>query len=131
MFKHNYTGVSESGGNFTPMPEGNYNLTITDVKESVTKNKDPMVNVTFEVSGGEYDGRKIWHNVCFLPKDTKGAGMSKHFLKAIDQPFEGEVDVDPQAWKGAAVKAHVIITQYNNKDRNEIAEIIIDEEVPF
>jgi len=134
MFRHNYTGTQERRGGFLPMPEGEYVLTLTDTKTSKTKNGDPMVNVTFEVTGGEYDGRKVWHNVCFLPKENKGAGISKHFLKAIGQPFEGEVDVEPNDWRGAAIKAHLIITQYNGKDKNEIGEIIVEEntgEVPF
>ena len=127
-FKHDYTGVTEFGQGFDPIPEGDYDLTIIKAEEKKTKSGDNMVNITTEVVGGEYEGRKVFHNVVFLPKDHRAAGMSKHFLKVIGQPFEGVVEVDPEAWEGAEFRAHVKIVDYKGKLKNEIDEVYSPEE---
>ena len=128
MFKHDYTGVKEFGEGFDPIPEGDYNFVITKTKESKTNNGDNMVNATCKVADGANAGRLVWHNVVFLPKDHKAAGMSKHFLKVIGQPFEGVVEVDPEAWEGAEFRAHVKIVDYKGKLKNEIDEVYSPEE---
>lgn len=123
MFKYDYNGVSESGKGFDPIPEGDYSFVITKVEERRTKNKDPMVHVTCKVLEGTYAGRIVWHNVNFLPKENKGAGMSKHFLHVIGQPFEGMVDVEPKDWIDATFRAHAKVTEFNGKPQNELDEI--------
>ena len=122
-FKHDYTGVKEFGEGFDPIPEGDYNFIITKTKESKTNSGDNMVNATCKVADGTNAGRLVWHNVVFLPKEHKAAGMSKHFLKVIGQPFEGVVEVDPEAWEGAEFRAHVKIVDYKGKLKNEIDEV--------
>lgn len=123
MFKYDYSGVRERGEGLDPIPEGDYSFVITKVEERRTKNKDPMVHVTCKVMEGLYAGRIVWHNVNFLPKDNKGAGMSKHFLHVIGQPFEGMVDVEPNEWINATFCAHVKIEEFNGKTQNNIDEI--------
>ncbi len=129
MFKHDYTGVNEKGQGFDPIPEGDYNFVITNTKESKTTSGDNMVNVTCKVADGTFAGRLVWHNVVFLPKEHKAAGMSKHFLKVIEQPFEGEVIVDPENWIDAFFRAHVKVVEYKGKPKNEIDEVYLDETI--
>lgn len=106
-----------AGGNFSLLPAGDYDLQITDTEERKTKNNDPMVNVTCEViNNPEFNGKTVFHNVSFLPKDKPGAGMASHFLKCIGQPFEGAVEVNPDAWIGEKFKSKIGERKYTKKD---------------
>lgn len=136
MFNYD-PAVPTAGGNFTLLPAGTYDLQITDVEERKTKNNDPMVNVTCEViNNPEFNGKTIFHNVSFLPKEKPGAGMASHFLKTINQLYDGAIEVNPDAWVGEKFKAKVGERQYKKKDgteakTNEIKQVLASEDVPF
>lgn len=118
-------------------PEGTYRLQIVDVSEEkdsaprVTKNGDRYVMVECEIADqGPGFGVKIWHNVTFLGNGKPGAGMAIHFLKQIGQPFEGQIEVEPQDWIGALFMAKIRIGKDNKgQDRNEIGFIVSEETV--
>ena len=113
-FDHNAAPPSEG---FSLLPDGDYELQIVNVKEKQTfKDKYPMVNVECEViNHAELNGKKIFHNVTFLPADKPGAGISTHFLKSINQPWEGAVRVEPINWVGEKFKAKVGTREYEVK----------------
>jgi hypothetical protein len=136
-----YTAAPPTTG-FSPLPEGTYNLKIVAIEEKKTnKDKFPMVAVTCEViNNEEYNGKTVFHNVTFMPKDRKGAGMSTHFLKCINQPWDGDITVDPIAWQGETFKAKIAIVPFTYNqgknvgktvDRNEIKEVMPAEEIAF
>lgn len=136
MFQYD-TAVPTAGGNFLLLPAGTYDLQITDTEERKTKNNDPMVNVTCEViNNPEFNGKTIFHNVSFLPKDKPGAGMASHFLKTINQPYEGSIEINPDNWVGEKFRAKVGEREYQKKDgtkmkTNEIKQVLASEDVPF
>lgn len=108
MFTHDAAAPTEGGG-FSLLPAGTYELVITKVEEKKTKDQHPMVNVTCEVKNNEeHNGSKVFHNVSFLPKDKPGSGMSTHFLKCINQPWEGAISVNPDDWVGEEFKAKIV-----------------------
>ena len=132
--RHDFEGVSESGdGNFKPIPVGKYVLRIVDVKDGTTRNGDPMANVRFVVTEGSFAGRGIFHNVSFLPKDNDGAGIAKHFLHVIGEPYEGDdVDIDTDRWFEKLVNVEVGIGTYTDKKgkkktKNYIERFILEE----
>lgn len=114
MFKHNTTGVNESG-DFSPIPEGTYTFRIkkTEIRES--SKGDKQVNITLVVSEGKYEGRKVFYLITFLPPDSDGAGIAKRWLHAIGEEYEGEITVNPSQWSGP-VKADVKIEEYKKRD---------------
>lgn len=115
MFTHEF--APESDGKFELLPDGEYELQITNTEERKTKAGDPMVNVECEViNNPDYNGRKVFYNVSFLPKDKPGAGMSTHFMKTINQPWEGTIDVDCADWVGEKFKAKIGSREYTKKD---------------
>ena len=124
-----------SGGAFTLLPDGKYQLVITKVEEKTSSKGNPMVNVTCEVlNNPEFNGKKVFHNVTFLKEGEKGAGMSRHFLKCINQPY-GAGEVDPQKWVGEDFNAKISSREYTKKDGskatvNDIKEVIASDE-PF
>lgn len=123
-FNYDTTGVSDSG--FEPLPNGDYNFIVAEVKEGVSKkNNYPQVRVVLET---EHDGvsRKIWHSITFIPPTELGAGIAKHWLKCIGQPFEGKIIVNPQKWIGKRVKCAVGL-QKNDPRYNEIKTVYMPE----
>lgn len=143
-FPYSSTGLDEfsGGGKYPPIPDDFYEFKITDVKEKETKNGDPMVNITLEVVSAQHTGRLIFHNVTFpkidpaTGKRPDWAGMSIHFLKTIDEPWEKDFIVTPDAWIGKQFRAKTKTTEYQGKKKNEIAFIpskdeVNDDTVPF
>ena len=116
-FQHDCAPESEG---FQLLPDGTYEFQITDTEERKTGNGDPMVNCECEViNNPEHNGRRVFTNVSFLPKDKPGAGMSTHFLKCINQPWEGSIEVNHVNWIGEKFKAQVSTRSYKNKNGEE------------
>lgn len=135
MFTHD-AAEPTAGGSADLLPDGTYELRIMDVKEKTTKKDSyPMVNVTcLVINNPSFIGKKVFHNVTFMPKDKKGAGMSTHFLKCINQPWEGAIEVNPKNWIGEVFKARVASREYKNDKGiavkiNDIKEI--EGTIPF
>lgn len=93
--------------------------------EGLTKeNKYPKVDLLVEcVDDGEYLGQRMFHTVTFMPKDKDGAGMAIHWLKTINQPFEGKINIDTKAWVGERFMGYPIVDEYKDKKRNKFGEI--------
>lgn len=123
------------------LPEGTYELVITKVEEKKSSAGDPMVNVTCEVRNNpEFNGARVFHNVTFMSKEKPGAGMSSHFLKCINQPYEGAITVDPDAWIGEDFIAKIAVEDFEYKkgpkigqkvQTNALKEIKSSDETPF
>ena len=128
---HNYNAGNtppSSGGGADPVPDGAYRLIVTDVQETKPKAGDYQVIVTFRVSGGQYDKRKIpFHRVTFFgDNDAPGAGIALAFLKALGQPYKGKFSIDPEAWKGKTLTADVGSEEYNGRLNNKILGVDAD-----
>ena len=108
MFQYSFDGVKES--DFTPLPQGDYVFEIIKAEEGVTKGGDQKVTVDFSVANGPHKGKQVrFHTVTFMSDKTKpGAGMSKHFIKSIGEPFEGDIQVSANNWIGKLLKAKVV-----------------------
>lgn len=136
MFHHDAAAPTE-GGRSRLLTPGKYELLITKVEEKTSKKGNyPMVNVTCEVQNNEeFNGATVFHNVTFLPKDKPGAGMSTHFLKSIGQPWDGAIEVNPDAWVGEDFIAKISTREYDKKDGSKGKTNNIDEiessDVPF
>lgn len=133
-FPHDAAAPTEGGGSRL-LPPGKYELVITKIEEKKSQKGYPMVNVTCEVKNNEeFNGAKVFHNVTFLPKDKTGAGMSTHFLKTINQAWDGAIEVNPEAWVGEKFVAKISTREYDKKDGTKGKTNNIDElegTVPF
>ena len=128
----NYGKVKESGM-FELLPENDYAVEIARARATdnngelqVTKNGDPMVSVMLEVIEGEYKGRTVWTNIIIFnisdPNDPpKGAGIAKHFLHVIGEPYEGDFVWDSDNWIGKQLKVTVKEGEYKGKPKNEVS----------
>jgi len=110
----------DEGVNTEKPKQGFYTFQITDYKEKdkdgnwlKTKNGDPKIGVICEVcdeSSSEF-GKSLFHSVIFYNPTSpsiKGIGITRHFLKCIDEPWEGDLDANPDKWIGKRFQAEVI-----------------------
>lgn len=130
------------------VPAGEYALRVMSAEEGVTGKGDNKVTVDYEVYEGEWKGTPVkFHTVVFFRDPTsKGAGFSKMALKALGEPFEGPITVNPKNWIGKVVTG-TVEHELNPKDNKMYARVKFlapylkdytkatpaekDEEVPF
>ena len=127
MFRHDFTGVKEMG-DFSPAPKGTYVLEILEAKEGKSQAGDNMVNVKTQIAQGPFTGKWVWHKVTFISAGNPGAGFSKHFVKTIGQPYEGNVNINPAHWVGKRFEADLDVDTYidkngETKEKNIVVEL--------
>ena len=59
---------------FDLLPPANYNVRILEAEEATTKNGDPGVKVTLEVTDGEHMNRRLWDRCWIGQSSEKFAG---------------------------------------------------------
>ena len=134
--QRDYTNVNESGS-FSPAPAGVYRLFVSSTEDGETAKHDPKVNVTIKIKAGVYAGKQLWHTVTLLPEDSPGAGFTKHWLRVINQPYEGKVTINTDRWEGKEFIGRLAIEEYESKKggtrtKNVLEESwnLADEDVP-
>lgn len=70
--------------------------------------------VKLEVAIGSESGRTILNRIKLDPTD-KGFFATKMFLKAIGEPYKGDIEVDEDRWIGRQVYGIVSHSDYNGK----------------
>lgn len=87
-------GESSQTTEYSPLPEGRYNVKITaaEIGKTKTSNND-MITVTYEVIEGKYTNRKLWSNFTLTPKAYV---YLYSLLKAIKSDLIEEEDVEPE-----------------------------------
>lgn len=95
---------AQEKSNFSPLPKGNYDVTIFDseIAEFGPKSKnagDPGYKLQFRVSGGEFENRRLFTgpNILLAGRWASGADNFAlfQFLEAVEVPYNektGEVD---------------------------------------
>lgn len=84
--------------------EGEHQFQIVD---KWTDKTDDIIIVKLEVAEGEELGRSILHRVN-LDSGWKGFFLTRLFLKAIGEPYKGEIDIDDDMWIGKCFYATII-----------------------
>lgn len=84
------------------LPEGKWMpFKIVEAEELTSKKGNAMVKVTAEVfNHDQYNGKRLWHYVTFIPKGNPGDGINVQFRKCIGVPFGGNDEVDAADWIG-------------------------------
>jgi hypothetical protein len=87
-----------------------------------TKEKGyPYWTLELTVTEGQSKGRKMWHNLIFIPPGMPGHGMALRCLHAFGLPHEGEIDIEPDDFYRRTASAAVAVETYKSKPRNVIA----------
>lgn len=128
-FQYDATGIELIKYGGTLVPDAWYDFRVSAVKETKSGKGDFQVWVTCQIiNHPDLSGKSIDHCVTFMPPEAKGAGMAMGFLKAIGEPWEGKIDVEPGDWLGCVFRARTQVETYKNKrgdntQRSKLAEI--------
>ena len=69
---------------YTPIPAGSYPVIITESEVRETKNgTGNYLKVTLEIQAGEYQGRKIFHNITLQNQNLTAVGIGQRHLSQI------------------------------------------------
>lgn len=113
-----------NGGDFSPAPRGIYTLELMNHSDGeVTQGGKypgtPITKLVCEIADedSDYLGRKVWHNVTWIPRGTgekanPGHGIAVHFLHAVGLPFDGEFDLEESDLQGRRFRALLGVTTY-------------------
>lgn len=74
---------ANTGGDFKPLPEGDYSLTVEKSTLGPNKKGKEMLSLVFKVETGEYDGRTIFHNFNLEHDNDKVVEIAKKQLHAL------------------------------------------------
>jgi len=117
-----YSGTDEIKS-FPPFNAGVYGFIVTKIEDTKTRDGVPMAKVTCSVANKcDSLGRLVFENITFHEPDAPGAGFTKHWLRVIGQPFEGNVNYDTQEWLNAAFIGKVGYEEYKGRVKNTIEE---------
>ena len=74
----------EEGSSFDLVPTGNYVAVITDAMVGNLKSGNGQsIRMTWQIQGGEYDGRKVWDQVIVSHTSTEAMKFGRRKLKDI------------------------------------------------
>ncbi len=119
------------GGNYDPIPEGDYTLQAVEADEKVTKDgTGTYINGKFEVVGGEHDGRLIWNVFNVNNKSEQAQRIGRQQLVAWATACGRPEADDTDKLIGKKFKATVEIQAGRNgyKDNNRIKVFLFDSE---
>lgn len=74
---------ANTGGDFTPIPEGIYKLVIEKSEIKKTKANNDMLSLTLRVEDGQYENRKVFANINIEHDKTDVVEIAKQQLHAL------------------------------------------------
>ena len=77
------------------------------------KTNPDIIAVKLEVAEGEEMGRSILHRVN-LDFAWKGFFTTRLFLKALKQPYKGDIEIDSDMWPGLCFYANIVHNKADN-----------------
>jgi len=96
---------------FELLSEGEYLLQVVDLFPY--KEDENIVIVKLEVAEGEEMGRSIIHRVN-MDFGWKGFFATRLFLKALKQPYKGDIEIDSDMWPGLCFYANIVHNKADN-----------------
>lgn len=82
--------LDDIGGNFEPIPEGEYEAYVFDVEATTFRSGNEGFSVTYNIAKGPHKGRKIYDNIVLTEKAYWKLGQ---FWRAVTGDT-GEVEID-------------------------------------
>ena len=103
--------ASQEHQGFAPFPEWDYLLECLKVEDKQTRTGKEMAVLELAVRAGQYEGRKLWHNLTLIQVGDKGHGFTVAAFHAFGLPYDGDVDLDTQDFRGKTARAHVAVEE--------------------
>ena len=113
-----FSGVDE----LVALPDGRYSVIVEQVEEKISENSGkPYFAWTFEVTTGEFKGRKLWNNTSLQPH---ALWKLKETLDALGVDTTKKVSFIEKDLCG--IRCDVVIGQreYEGQMRNEVKQVL-------
>ena len=113
------------GGSYEPLPDGEYELKVTEASVATTSTGKTMFKITTEVQTGPHARRKVWDNLVVSNENPRALGMFFMKLGALGLTKESSQANNPsneqiaQALVGRPFRGTLTTTEWNGKLRNE------------
>ena len=124
----NFSGVERPS--FEPVPEGDYDLVVSDFKVKPGK-ADPsklIAHCVFEITDGEFEGKKVFHYQGITGYQLSYAKVM--FEAFYGEPLEDDFEVEEDDLIGKTFQARVGI-QLDNRDSTKMQNKISFFILPF
>jgi len=116
---------SSGGGDYTPLPDGVYELKVIESASTMSSTGKVMFKVKTEVQSGPHSRRLVWDNVVISPENPKAMGMFFSQMGALglgkdfftQQPSSEQI---ASAMSNRVFRGQVGTRTWNSQDRNEI-----------
>ena len=118
-------------GNYEPLPDGDYDLKVIEVKSTVSASGKTMFKLTTEVQGGAYNKRRIWDNLVVSPENKNALAIFFGKLQALGVPREffsnnpSNAQIET-AIDGKLFRAKVGSRTWNGDKKNEITKYYVN-----
>lgn len=104
---------------YSPVPAGDYEIMITEVKEMQSKEGKAYVTLVSEIVKGEYKGRKIFDNLYITSENPKAVNIAKKKLNDIAKALDLVVIKE----EGDIKHKMINVSLYIDKDqKNQVRE---------
>lgn len=70
--------TAEENGDRPDVPDGNYEVEITQMELKQSKKGDPMLSIWFKILSGEFNGSLIFYNGVMQPANSNAFGFQVH-----------------------------------------------------
>ena len=108
----------------TPLPPGYYQAEVVQCEIKKSQAGNDYVSWGFQITEGEYSGRKAWHNSSLLPQSL---WSFKKTLVALGFPKEdlaGEIQFDPAATLAAQCTLVVVEDEYQGETKGRVDKVL-------
>jgi hypothetical protein len=100
---------ANTGGDYTPIPEGIYDLVLDKAELKRTKANDEMLSLVFAVNSGEYADRKIFTNLLMTHNNPDVVSIAKKQLDALIILAKVKFDGTTDCLEGKTLKTKVSV----------------------
>jgi hypothetical protein len=126
--------VKEFGGGFEPLPNGDYDVIASSTEYKVSGTGKDMIKVKFKVEGGPYNGRTVYWNAVFSPRDKDGkvnegalrawfGNMGCFGLKTAFFAANPSMDHIAAAMEGKRVTVTLATREWQGQEQNDVKRI--------
>ena len=126
----------DGGGNFTPIPSGDYEFVVVEAPLKTTSTGKIMFSVKAQVQGGAHDKRLVWDNFVVSPENSTALRIFFEQMSAMGLNQAGFFEREPSpeqissAMAGRRFRANVGTKIYNGQTRNEIKKYYAVQNAP-
>jgi len=86
----------EGGGNFEPVPEGEYEMMCEEAEEKSTSSGGTMIKAKFRILGPEFKNRVVYNNFNIINKSEKAQEIGRRqistWARAVGKPNAADTD---------------------------------------